>query len=54
MDGKLYIELDLVPAGLVTPDGQFYGIVPDKIENTDMYVMDVTGIDIQGIWQVRA
>lgn len=54
VDGKLYIELDLVPAGLVAPDGQFYGIVPDKIENTDMYVMDVTGIDIQGIWQVRA
>lgn len=54
VDGKLYIELDLVPAGIVAPDGRFYGIIPDKMENTDIYVMDVTGIDIQGVWQVRS
>lgn len=54
IDGKLYIDMDIVPAGIVSPDGTFYGIVPDKIETTGLYVMDVHGIDIQGIWQVKA
>lgn len=54
VDGKLYINMDIVPAGIVSPDGDFYGIVPDKIESTGLYVMDVHGIDIQGIWQVKA
>ena len=54
VDGNLYIDMDIVPAGIVSPDGTFYGIIPDKIENTGLYVMDVHGIDIQGIWQVRA
>lgn len=54
VDGNLYIDMDIVPAGIVSPDGTFYGIIPDKIENTGLYVMDVHGIDIQGIWQVKA
>ena len=54
VDGKLYIDMDIVPAGIVSPDGIFYGILPDKIESTGLYVMDVHGIDIQGIWQVKA
>lgn len=54
VDGNLYIDMDIVPAGIVSPDGTFYGIVPDKIEAAGLYVMDVHGIDIQGIWQVRA
>lgn len=54
VDGKLYIDMDIVPAGIVSPDGTFYGIIPDKIETTGLYVMDIHGIDIQGIWQVKA
>lgn len=54
IDGKLYINMDIVPSGIVSPDGTFYGILPDKIDATGLYVMDVNGIDIQGIWQVKA
>lgn len=53
-DGKLYVEMSMIPTGIVSPDNDFYCIMPDRITDTGVYVLDVEGIDIQGIWQVKA
>jgi hypothetical protein len=51
-NGKLHIKMDLVPSGIISPGNVYFGIVPDGIDETGAYILDVTGFDIQGIWKV--
>lgn len=51
-DGKIYIKTDLMPKGLVTPEGKIFGIQPDEVDSEGLYSLDVTGLDIQGIWRI--
>ena len=52
VDGKIYIKMDLMPKGLVSPSGTVFGIQPDFIDSEGLYTLDVTGLDIQGIWKI--